>query len=217
MPKLDLGGPLNTFELVKAMIEAGAAGIHLEDQLSSLKKCGHLGGKVLEPVHIFIEKLVTARLASDVLDVPTLIIARTDAESASFLRGDSNAVDQLYLTGHRSHEGYFQIKNGIEYAIARSLSFAAYADMLWCETSKPDLGQAREFAQGIHEKYPGKWLAYNCSPSFNWKKPSMTMPWQHSRINLQKWGISFNLSPWQDFIPSMPVCLNWLTSTVRKA
>jgi isocitrate lyase len=164
------GGPLNTFELVKAMIEAGAAGIHLEDQLSSLKKCGHLGGKVLEPVHIFIEKLVTARLASDVLDVPTLIIARTDSESASFLRGDSNVIDQPYLTGHRSHEGYFQIKNGIEYAIARSLSFAPYADMLWCETSKPDLGQAREFAQGIHEKYPGKWLAYNCSPSFNWKK-----------------------------------------------
>jgi isocitrate lyase len=121
-------------------------------------------------VHIFIEKLVTARLASDVLDVPTLIIARTDSESASFIRGESNVVDQPYLTGHRSHEGYFQIKNGIDYAIARSLSFAPYADMLWCETSKPDLGQAREFAQGIHEKFPGKWLAYNCSPSFNWKK-----------------------------------------------
>lgn len=164
------GGPLNTFELVISMIEAGAAGIHLEDQLSSLKKCGHLGGKVLEPVHIFIEKLVTARLASDVLDVPTLLIARTDAESASFIRGDSHQVDQSYLTGHRSHEGYFEIKNGIDYAVARSLAFAPYADMLWCETSKPDLGQAREFAQGIHEKYPGKWLAYNCSPSFNWKK-----------------------------------------------
>jgi isocitrate lyase len=164
------GGPLNTFELIKALIEAGAAGIHLEDQLSSLKKCGHLGGKVLEPVHIFIEKLVTARLAMDVLDVSTLLIARTDSESATFIRGDSHVIDQPFLTGERSQEGYFYLKSGIEYAVARSLAFAPYADMLWCETSKPDLGQAREFAQGIHEKYPGKWLAYNCSPSFNWKK-----------------------------------------------
>lgn len=164
------GGPLNTFELIKALIEAGAAGIHLEDQLSSLKKCGHLGGKVLEPVHIFLEKLITARLASDVLDVPTLLIARTDAESASFIRGDIHPVDQPFLTGKRSNEGYFHLRSGTEYAIARSLAFAPYADMLWCETSKPDIGQAREYAQAIHEKYPDKWLAYNCSPSFNWKK-----------------------------------------------
>lgn len=164
------GGALNTFELVKAFIQAGVAAIHLEDQLSSLKKCGHLGGKVLEPVHIFIEKLVTARLAADVLDVPTLLIARTDSESASFIRGDSHPVDQPFLSGERSPEGYHCVKNGIEYAIERSLAFAPYADILWCETSKPDLGQAREFAEGIHRRYPGKWLAYNCSPSFNWKK-----------------------------------------------
>jgi isocitrate lyase len=164
------GGPLNTFELIKALVEAGAAGIHLEDQLSSLKKCGHLGGKVLEPVHLFIEKLVTARLAMDILDVPTLLIARTDAESATFIRGDSHPIDQPFLTGKRSSEGYHFIKNGIDYAIARSLAFAPYADMIWCETSNPDLSQALDFAQGIHEKFPGKWLAYNCSPSFNWKK-----------------------------------------------
>lgn len=164
------GGPLNTFELITHMIEAGTAGIHLEDQLSSLKKCGHLGGKVLEPVHIFIEKLVTARLAADVLDVPTFLIARTDSEAATFIRGDSNVIDQAFLTGKRSSEGYFYVKSGIEYAVARSLEFAPYADILWCETSKPDLGQAKEYAQGIHEKFPGKWLAYNCSPSFNWKK-----------------------------------------------
>lgn len=164
------GGPLNTFELITHMIEAGTAGIHIEDQLSSLKKCGHLGGKVLEPVHIFIEKLVTARLAADVLDVPTLLIARTDSEAATFIRGDSHETDQPFLTGKRSSEGYFYVKSGIEYAVSRSLAFAPYADILWCETSKPDLGQAKEYAQGIHEKYPGKWLAYNCSPSFNWKK-----------------------------------------------
>lgn len=164
------GGPLNAYELVKAMIEAGAAAIHLEDQLSSLKKCGHMGGKVLVPAAVFVEKLVTARLAADVLGVPTLLIARTDADSASLIQSDSDAVDQPYLTGERTFEGYFQIKGGIEYSIQRGLAFAPYSDMIWCETSKPDLGQAREFARGIHEKFPGKWLAYNCSPSFNWKR-----------------------------------------------
>ena len=185
------GGPLNTFELIKAMIEAGVSGIHLEDQLSSLKKCGHLGGKVLEPVHIFLEKLITARLAADVLDVPTLIIARTDAESASFIRGDSHPIDQPFLTGHRSHEGYYNIKNGIEYSIARCLAFAPYADMVWCETSKPDLGQAKEFAQGIHEKFPGKWLAYNCSPSFNWKKFLDDHTLNHFQEKLGEMGYKF--------------------------
>jgi len=164
------GGPLNTFELVKAMIEAGAAGIHLEDQLSSLKKCGHMGGKVLVPASEFVHKLVTARLAMDVLDVPTILVARTDADSATLIRADFDPVDQPYLTGERSYEGYYYVKGGVEYAIARALAYAPYADMLWCETSKPDIGEAREFAQGVHEKFPGKWLAYNCSPSFNWRR-----------------------------------------------
>ena len=164
------GGPLNAFELIKAMIEAGVAGVHIEDQLSSLKKCGHMGGKVLVPMEDFIEKLITARLAADVLGVSTIIIARTDAESATFIRTNSDPVDQPFLTGERSYEGYFRLKEGTPYAIQRGLAAAPYADLIWCETSKPDIGQAREFAQGIHEKYPGKWLAYNCSPSFNWKK-----------------------------------------------
>jgi isocitrate lyase len=162
------GGPLNTFELIKAMIQEGVAAIHLEDQLSSLKKCGHMGGRVLVPVGEFIQKLVTARLASDVLDVPTLIIARTDAESSSFIRSDSDAVDQPFLTQERSPEGFFKVKSGVDYAIARALMFAPYADLVWCETQKPDLGEAKAFAQGVHEKFPDKWLAYNCSPSFNW-------------------------------------------------
>ncbi len=164
------GGPLNAFELVKAMIVAGAAAIHLEDQLSSLKKCGHMGGRVLEPAGLFIEKLVTARLAADILDVPTILIARTDAESASYIRSDSDMLDKPFLTGVRSLEGYWGLKGGIEYAVARACAFAPYADMVWCETSKPDLAEAREFAQGVHEKFPGKWLAYNCSPSFNWRR-----------------------------------------------
>lgn len=162
------GGPLNTFELIKSMIEAGAAGVHLEDQLSSLKKCGHMGGKVLVPASEFIEKLVTARLAADVMGIPTLIIARTDAESAVFVRSDSDSLDRPFLKGTRSFEGYYDLKAGIDYAVARAVAFAPYSDLIWCETSKPDLGEARAFAQGVHEKFPGKWLAYNCSPSFNW-------------------------------------------------
>ncbi|MDQ7064351.1 MAG: isocitrate lyase [candidate division KSB1 bacterium] len=164
------GGPLNTFELMKAMIEAGAAAVHLEDQLSSLKKCGHMGGKVLVPEREFVQKLVAARLAADVLGVPTVLIARTDANSASLIRSDFDEVDEPFITGERTTEGFFRIKGGLDYAIARALAYVPYADMIWCETSKPDLGEAREFAQAIHEKFPGKLLAYNCSPSFNWKK-----------------------------------------------
>ena len=163
------GGSLNTFELTKALIEAGVAGLHLEDQLSSLKKCGHMGGKVLISTEMFIEKLTTARLSADILGVPTVLIARTDAESANFILSDEDKIDGEFLTGKRSTEGYYSVNNGIEFAVARANAFAPYSDILWCETSKPDLGEAREFAQGVHEKFPGKWLAYNCSPSFNWK------------------------------------------------
>lgn len=162
------GGPLNAFELVKDMIAAGVSALHLEDQLSSLKKCGHMGGKVLVPTAVFIEKLVTARFAADLLGIPTLIIARTDAESATFIRSGDDPIDRPFMTGKLSIEGFYHVKEGIEFAIQRATAFAPYSDLVWCETSKPDLGQAREFAQGVHEKYPGKWLAYNCSPSFNW-------------------------------------------------
>ncbi|OHB74371.1 MAG: isocitrate lyase, partial [Planctomycetes bacterium RBG_16_59_8] len=164
------GGPLNTFELAKAMIEAGAAAIHLEDQLSSLKKCGHMGGKVLVPTEEFIHKLVAARLAADALGVPTLLIARTDALAAQSIRAEFDPTDRPFLSGERSAEGFFVVRGGLEYAIAKALAYAPYAEMVWCETSKPDLGQAREFAQAIHEKFPDKMLAYNCSPSFNWKR-----------------------------------------------
>lgn len=164
------GGPLNTFELIKAMIEEGVAGVHLEDQLPSMKRCGHMGGKVLVPARDFIQKLITARLASDVLDVPTLIIARTDAESASCVRFDGDPIDAPFLSGKVSLEGLHGIKCSLDHAIARGLAYAPYADMVWCEMQKPDLGEAKSFADGIHEKFPGKWLAYNCSPSFNWSR-----------------------------------------------
>jgi isocitrate lyase len=163
------GGPLNAFELMKGMIEAGAAGVHFEDQLSSEKKCGHLGGKVLIPTGHFVRTLVAARLAADVLDVPTLIVARTDADSAKLLTSDVDPRDQRFLNGERTPEGFFRYKGGLECAIARALAYAPYADLLWCETSTPDLGEAREFAEAIHAEFPGKLLAYNCSPSFNWR------------------------------------------------
>lgn len=185
------GGSLNAFELVKAMIDAGAAAVHLEDQLSSLKKCGHMGGKVLVPAEAFIEKLVTARLASDILNIPTVIIGRTDADSATFIRSDADPVDRPFLTGKRSVEGYYYLRSGTEYAIARARSFAPYCDMLWCETSKPDLGQAKEFAQGVHEKYPGKWLAYNCSPSFNWSLHHDEKTLKKFQEELAKMGYKF--------------------------
>jgi len=164
------GGVLNAFELMKAMIEAGAAGVHFEDQLASVKKCGHMGGKVLVPTREAVEKLNAARLAADVLGVPTLIVARTDAEAADLLTSDVDANDQPFTTGERTIEGFYKTRNGLDQAISRGLAYAPYADLVWCETGKPDLAFARKFAEAIHAKFPGKLLAYNCSPSFNWKK-----------------------------------------------
>jgi isocitrate lyase len=164
------GGNLNAFELMKAMIEAGAACVHFEDQLSSAKKCGHLGGKVLVPTAEAIQKLVAARLAADVMGVPTLILARTDANSGYLLTSDIDPRDRAFLTGKRTTEGFYCIRGGLDSAIARAISYAPFADLIWCETSEPNLEEARRFADAVHEKYPGKMLAYNCSPSFNWKK-----------------------------------------------
>ena len=165
------GGVLNAFELMKAMIEAGAAGVHFEDQLSSAKKCGHMGGKVLVPTSEALNKLVAARLAADICNVPTLVVARTDAESASLLTSDIDARDRPFITGsERTSEGFFRVKSGIEAAIARGVAYAPYADLVWCETAVPDLHEAKAFAAGVHKHHPGKFLAYNCSPSFNWKE-----------------------------------------------
>jgi len=164
------GGLLNSFELMKSMIEAGAAGVHYEDQLASEKKCGHLGGKVLVPTAQFVKTLNAARLAADVLDVPTVVVARTDALSATLLTSDVDEVDREFLTGDRTPEGFFRVRDGLAAAIARGLAYAPYADVLWFETSTPDMGEAREFAAAVHERFPGKLMAYNCSPSFNWKK-----------------------------------------------
>ena len=163
------GGNLNAFELMKGMIEAGAAGVHFEDQLSSAKKCGHMGGKVLVPTKEFEQKLISARLAADVLDVPTVLIARTDANSAKLLTSDIDQRDHKFLVGERTEEGFYRIEGGLDIAIDRGLAYAPYADLLWCETSEPNIEEARRFAEAIHDKFPGKMLAYNCSPSFNWK------------------------------------------------
>ena len=164
------GGPLHAFEIMKNMIDAGAAGVHFEDQLASVKKCGHLGGKVLVPTSEFVTKLVAARLATDVCGVDTILIARTDANSATLLTSDCDEYDRRFVTGERTAEGFFRVRDGVDAAIARALAYAPYADLLWFETSKPDLGEATKFAEAIHSKYPGKMLAYNCSPSFNWRK-----------------------------------------------
>jgi isocitrate lyase len=164
------GGPLNVFEIMKAMIEAGAAGVHFEDQLSSEKKCGHMGGKVLIPTQNAVKNLVAARLAADVLGVPTILIARTDANGAQLLTSDIDPADREFLTGERTVEGFFRIRSGLDSAIARGLSYAPYADLIWCETSEPNIDEARRFAEAIHARFPGKLLAYNCSPSFNWRK-----------------------------------------------
>jgi isocitrate lyase len=164
------GGPLNAYELMKAMIEAGAAGVHFEDQLSSAKKCGHMGGKVLVPTQEAVQKLIAARLAADVMGVPTLLVARTDADSAKLITSDIDPVDREFIHKERTNEGFFRVNGGLDYAIARAIAYAPFSDMVWCETSHPDIEEARRFAEGVHARYPGKILAYNCSPSFNWKK-----------------------------------------------
>lgn len=164
------GGALNAFELMKALIESGAAAAHFEDQLASAKKCGHLGGKVLVPVSEFIDKLKAARLAADILETPTVLIARTDANSAQFITSNIDSRDEQFIYGIKTKEGFFNLRGGLDAAIARALAYAPYADMLWCETSKPDLLEAKKFAEAVHKEFPKKWLAYNCSPSFNWKK-----------------------------------------------
>ncbi|MDW8304234.1 MAG: isocitrate lyase [Acidobacteriota bacterium] len=185
------GGNLNAFELMKAMIEAGAAGVHFEDQLSSAKKCGHLGGKVLVPTQEAIQKLVAARLAADVCGVPTILIARTDANSAALLTSDVDERDKPFCTGERTVEGFHVVKCGLEQAIARSLAYAPYVDLLWFETSKPDLEEAKIFAERINEKFPGKMLAYNCSPSFNWKKKLDEQAISKFQTELAKMGYKF--------------------------
>ncbi len=185
------GGSLNAYELMKSMIEAGAAGVHFEDQLSSAKKCGHLGGKVVVPTREFIEKLTAARLAADVCGVPTILIARTDANSAGLLLSDADARDREFIYGERTAEGFYQFHGGIDAAIARGLAYAPYADMLWCETSTPDLGEARKFAEAIHAKFPAKLLAYNCSPSFNWKKKLDDVTIANFQQELGKMGYKF--------------------------
>ncbi|GER91842.1 hypothetical protein KDW_60040 [Dictyobacter vulcani] len=164
------GGPLNVFEMMKAMIEAGAAGVHFEDQLASEKKCGHMGGKVLIPTQTAIKHLVAARFAADVLNVPTLLFARTDANAATLITSDIDPVDHQFLTDERTHEGFYKIRNGLETAIARGLAYAPYCDLIWCETSEPNIEEAQRFADAIHAQYPDQLLAYNCSPSFNWRK-----------------------------------------------
>jgi isocitrate lyase len=164
------GGPLNVFELIKAMIEAGAAGVHLEDQLASEKKCGHMGGKVLIPTQHAIKNLIAARLAADLCDLPTILLARTDANAAALLTSDVDERDKPFITGERTAEGFYRVRAGIDQAIARAVSYAPYVDLLWCETSEPKLSEAKRFAEGVHQAHPNKLLAYNCSPSFNWKK-----------------------------------------------
>ncbi|MGB6036741.1 MAG: isocitrate lyase, partial [Cryomorphaceae bacterium] len=185
------GGNLNAFELMKEMIKAGAAGVHFEDQLSSAKKCGHLGGKVLVPTQEGINKLVSARLAADVLGVPTIIIGRTDADAANLITSDIDERDHKFTTGERSPEGFFYVNNGVEQAIDRGLSYAPYADLLWMETSNPDLAEAKKFADAIHAKYPGKLLAYNCSPSFNWAAKLSKTEMGVFREELAKLGFKF--------------------------
>ncbi len=185
------GGNLNAFELMKAMIAAGASGVHFEDQLSSAKKCGHMGGKVLVPTQEAINKLVAARLAADVLGVPTLVIARTDADAANLITSDTDERDREFLTGGRTAEGFYEVQAGLDQAISRGLSYAPYADLIWCETSRPDLEQARRFADAIHAKYPGQLLAYNCSPSFNWKANLDDNTMKHFREELGAMGYKF--------------------------
>jgi len=185
------GGPLNVFELMKSMIEAGAAGVHFEDQLSSEKKCGHMGGKVLIPTQSAIKHLVSARLAADTMGTPTLVIARTDANGANLITSDIDPTDHHFLTGERTAEGFFRTRQGIEAAIARGISYAPYCDLIWCETSEPNLQEAQRFADEIHEQFPGKLLAYNCSPSFNWRKKLDEETIAHFQQTLARMGYAF--------------------------
>lgn len=185
------GGVLNAFELMKAMIQAGAGGVHFEDQLASVKKCGHMGGKVLVPTQEAIQKLVAARLAADVMAVPTVLIARTDADAADLITSDCDAYDREFITGERTPEGFFKTHAGIEQAISRGLAYAPFADVLWCETSTPDLALAKRFADAIHARFPGKLLAYNCSPSFNWKKNLDDNTIAHFQQSLSEMGYRF--------------------------
>ncbi len=185
------GGPLNVFEIMKSMIEAGAAGVHFEDQLSSEKKCGHMGGKVLIPTQNAVKNLVAARLAADVMGVPTLLIARTDANGAQLLTSDIDPADHEFLTGERTVEGFFRMRSGLDSAIARGLSYAPYADLIWCETSEPNIDEARRFAEAIHARFPGKLLAYNCSPSFNWRKKLDEKTIETFQQELGKMGYKF--------------------------
>jgi isocitrate lyase len=185
------GGQLNVFELMKSMIESGAAGVHFEDQLSSEKKCGHLGGKVLLPTQTAVKNLISARLAADVMGTPTIIIARTDADAADLITSDVDPADHEFITGERTIEGFFRTNAGIDQAISRGLSYAPYADLIWCETSEPNLEQAQKFANAIHEKFPGKLLAYNCSPSFNWKKKLDDQTIANFQKEIAKMGYKF--------------------------
>ncbi|MEO6138707.1 MAG: isocitrate lyase [Luteimonas sp.] len=185
------GGVLNAFELMKAMIEAGAAGVHFEDQLASAKKCGHMGGKVLVPTREAVEKLTAARLAADVMGVPTLIVARTDAEAADLLTADIDDTDKPFCTGERTVEGFYKTRKGLDQAVSRGLAYAPFADLVWCETGKPDLAFARKFAEAIHAKFPGKLLAYNCSPSFNWKQHLDDRTIAHFQNELAAMGYKF--------------------------
>ncbi|OZI10991.1 isocitrate lyase [Bacillaceae bacterium SAS-127] len=185
------GGQLNVFELMKGMIESGAAGVHFEDQLSSEKKCGHLGGKVLLPTQTAVRNLISARLAADVMGTPTVLIARTDANAADLITSDVDSYDAPFITGERTSEGFYRVKAGLDQAISRGLAYAPYADLIWCETSEPNLEEARRFAEAIHEKFPGKLLAYNCSPSFNWKAKLDDETIEKFQVELGKMGYKF--------------------------
>ena len=202
------GGNLNAFELMKNMIKAGASGVHFEDQLSSAKKCGHMGGKVLVPTGEAIAKLISARLAADVMDIPTVLIARTDADAANLITSDIDERDHEFLTGDRTSEGFFRTKAGMDQAISRGLAYAPYVDMLWCETSKPDLEQAQIFADAIHAEYPDQLLSYNCSPSFNWKSNLDEDTMKYFRESSVRWDISSNSLLLQDGMLSIQACLN---------
>ena len=207
------GGPLNAFELMTQMIESGAAGVHYEDQLAAEKKCGHLGGKVLVPTGQFLRTLGAARLAADVAGVPTLVVARTDADAATLLTSDVDERDAPFVTGERTPEGFFHVTAGIDAAIARGLAYAPYADMVWMETSTPDLGEAREFAQAIHERFPGKLLAYNCSPSFNWKRHLDDETIATSSRSSARSGTGSSSSPWPASTLSTRRCSSWRAGT----